>query len=277
MYRISIWGTGNVAYRLSLALKAAGHPIPYICGRNEESGQKLVHILNKSDNNPHKISEETHFTKDFTLLKDSDVIILAVSDKVIKPLAEELSREVLKGDKIPLLVHTSGATSIEALDAYPFNGVFYPLMTLSKIKPVDFRLVPFLIESSAGEGEEILARIVYSLGAEHKISTSEERLKLHLAAVYVSNFVNYITGLAFDLSVPNQILLTPLAIETVRKAFLYEHPSLVQTGPAKRGDTETIEKHLHLLEGKDEHKLVYETLSKLIKEQKKKSTHNVKL
>ncbi len=269
MFRISIWGTGNVAYRLSLALKAAGHSIPYICGRDEDSGKKLVHILNKSDNNPHKIIEETIFTNDYTFLKESDVIILAVSDNAIKPLAEELSIDVLKEKKIPLLVHTSGATPIEALVSYPFNGVFYPLMTLSKVKPVDFRLVPFLIESSAKEGEHILAEIVYSLGAEHKYSTSEERLKLHLAAVYVSNFVNYLIGLAFDLSVPDQVLLTPLAIETVRKAFLYEHPSLVQTGPAKRGDMDTIEKHLQLLEGKEEHKLVYETLSKLIKEQKK--------
>lgn len=269
MYRISIWGTGNVAYRLSLALKSAGHSIPYICGRNEESGKKLVHILNKSDNNPHKIIEETLFTKDYTQLRESDVIILAVSDNAIRPLAEELSAEFIKGNLIPLLVHTSGATSIGALDSYPFIGVFYPLMTLSKIKPVDFRLVPFLIESPVKEGEEILTEIVYSLGAEHKFSTSEERLKLHLAAVYVSNFVNYLTGLAFDLSTPNHVLLTPLAIETIRKAFLYEHPSMVQTGPAKRGDMNTIEKHLQLLEGKDEHKLVYETLSKLIKEQKK--------
>lgn len=276
MYRISIWGTGNVAYRLSLALKATGHSIPFICGRNEESGKKLVYILNKSDNNPHKITEETMFTKDFTMLKESDVVILAVSDNAVQSLAEKFSAIIIKGEKSPLLVHTSGATSIEALFSYPFNGVFYPLMTLSKIKPVDFRMVPFLIESPSKEGETILTDIVYSLGAEHKVTTTEERLKLHLAAVYVSNFINYLTGLAFDLATPNQVLLTPLAIETVRKAFLYEHPSLVQTGPAKRGDMSTIEKHLRLLEGKDEHKLVYETLSKLIKEQKK-ITYNVKL
>jgi len=93
---------------------------------------------------------------------------------------------------------------------------------------------------------------------------SDERLKIHLAAVFVSNFINYMVGLAFDLSKPNQTFLMPLAIETVRKAFLYEHPSLVQTGPAKRGDINTLEKHLKLLNGMKEHREVYEILSKLI-------------
>jgi predicted short-subunit dehydrogenase-like oxidoreductase (DUF2520 family) len=267
MYRISIWGTGNVAYRLSIELKAAGHAIPFICGRNETSGKKLVHILNKEENNPHKVREITCFTNDFHSLKDSDIIILAVSDDVIETLAKEFSTIAFNDKKIPLLLHTSGATSIEALECYPFIGVLYPLMTLSKIKPVNFKLVPFLIESSSPEGEKILTDIVFSLGSEYMISTSDERLKMHLAAVYVSNFVNYLIGLAFDLSKPYQELLMPLAIETVRKAFLYEHPSIVQTGPAKRGDMQTISKHLKLLEGMNEHKYVYEMLSKLISKQ----------
>ncbi len=267
MYRISIWGTGNVAYRLSIELKAAGHSIPFICGRNVTSGKKLVRILNKEENNPHKVEEATCFTNDFHSLKDSDIIILAVSDDVIQTLAKEFATITFKDKKIPLLIHTSGATSIEALECYPFTGVLYPLMTLSKIKPVNFKLVPFLIESYSPEGEKILKDIVLSLGSEYMISTSDERLKMHLAAVYVSNFVNYLIGLAFDISKPNQELLMPLAIETVRKAFLYEHPSIVQTGPAKRGDIQTISKHLKLLEGMSEHRYVYEMLSKLISKQ----------
>jgi len=84
----------------------------------------------------------------------------------------------------------------------------------------------------------------------------------------VSNFVNYITGLAFDLSKPNHMFLMPLAIETIRKAFLYEHPSLVQTGPAIRGDDETIEKHLSLLIDNSPHKEVYKLITEYIKQKK---------
>jgi len=267
MYRISFWGSGNVAYRLSIALKVAGHPIPYICGRDKESNEKLVHILNKSENNPHNIEEMTKSTNDFAFLADSDIVILAVSDDAIEDLAITFSSIGQKCDKKPILLHTSGASSVNLLSMNSSYGVLYPLMTLSKVKPVEFKLVPFFIESSNKEVEKVLINIVTSLGAEYRILNSPERLKIHLAAVYVSNFVNYLIGLAFDLCKPNQTFLMPLAIETVRKAFLYEHPSLVQTGPAKRGDIKTIEKHLKLLEGMSEHKEVYEIISNLIAKQ----------
>jgi predicted short-subunit dehydrogenase-like oxidoreductase (DUF2520 family) len=269
MYKISIWGTGNVAYRMAIALKASWHSIPYICGRNKESGEKLVHIINKNEDNSHNNFQKSYYTEDYSLLQNSDVVILAVSDDSIRSLAEQFSS--LKFDDLrgPLLLHTSGASPMSLLDCYPFYGVLYPLMTLSKVKPVDFRLIPFMVESSDPISEKIIADIVYSLGAEHRVASSDERLIIHLAAVYVSNFINYLIGLAFDLSTPNQVLLMPLAIETVRKAFLYEHPSLVQTGPAIRKDMKTLKKHLELLDGLPEHKEIYEVISRLISEQNK--------
>ncbi|MEN6619765.1 MAG: DUF2520 domain-containing protein [Rikenellaceae bacterium] len=272
MYRISFWGSGNVAYRLSMALKSAGFPIPYICGRNTESAVKLVHILNKSENNPHHVSEKTAFTDDFKLLVGSDIVILAVSDDAIEELSFKFSTIEFADDKKPVLLHTSGASPMDLLSGNDSYGVLYPLMTLSKIKPVDFRQVPFFIESSSKKVNKILTDILFSLGAEYRILNSHERLKIHLAAVYVSNFVNYLTGLAFDISKPNHMFLMPLAVETVRKAFLYEHPSIVQTGPAKRGDIKTIEKHLELLSEMSEHKEVYEIISKLIAKQTVRKT-----
>ncbi len=267
MYKISIWGSGNVAYRLSIALKAAGHTIQYICGRNMDSADKLAHILNKKENNPHNIFEKTIATSDFTLLSNSDVVIMAVSDDSIEKLAIDFSSSLHESGKKTILLHTSGASPIDLLSSNSAYGVLYPLMTLSKIKPVEFRLVPFFIESSDKEVEKVLIDLVNSLGSEYKVSDSAERLQIHLSAVYVSNFVNYIIGLAFDLSKPNQTFLMPLAIETVRKAFLYEHPSIVQTGPAKRGDFKTMEKHLELLRDLPEHKEVYERISELIANQ----------
>jgi len=148
MYRISFWGSGNVAYRLSIALKAVGFAIPFICCRNNESAQKLVHILNKNDNNPHNIQEITEYTNDFNLLADSDIVIIAVSDDAIKELAQKFYKINFLQNKKPVILHTSGASSLEDLDSAGKYGVLYPLMTLSKVKPVDFKLVPFLIEFS---------------------------------------------------------------------------------------------------------------------------------
>ena len=268
-YRISIVGTGNVAYRLSMALNSAGMEILYIMGRNSDEASKLAYILNKPENGKPQGQRDIQATSDIARLFESEIVILAVSDNSIGELAEMIfNHRESSADTITLL-HCSGACEISLLKKFKNHGVLYPLMTLSKTKPVDFGLIPFFLESSNSNVKEQLTNICFSLKSEFRFTDSSERLKLHLAAVYVSNFVNHLTGLAFDLSKPNQMFLMPLAIETIRKAFLYEHPSLVQTGPAIRGDFETMEKHLKLLEKLPLHKEVYEVItSQIIKRAK---------
>jgi len=268
-YRISIVGTGNVAYRLSMALNSAGMEILYIIGRNSDEASKLAYILNKPENGKPHDQRDIQATSDIARLFESEIVILAVSDNSIGELAEMIfNHRESSADTITLL-HCSGACEISLLKKFKNHGVLYPLMTLSKTKPVDFGLIPFFLESSNSNVKEQLTNICFSLKSEFRFTDSSERLKLHLAAVYVSNFVNHLTGLAFDLSKPNQMFLMPLAIETIRKAFLYEHPSLVQTGPAIRGDFETMEKHLKLLEKLPLHKEVYEVMtSQIIKRAK---------
>lgn len=278
-YKISFVGCGNVAYRLSIALKSAGHSVPNIYGRDLNEANKLAYILNKPEILEHKPSV-THIKKDeiietkgtdsFEELLGSDIIILAVSDNAIKEVSIKMYLALKSNinSNLPVVLHSSGATDISLLSNWPQYGVFYPLMTLSKTKPVDFRLIPFFLEANNSAVMEELVSLCYSLKSEYKVCSSEERLKVHTAAVFVSNFVNYLTGLAFDISGQNQMFLMPLAIETVRKAFLYEHPSLVQTGPAVRDDHQTMDKHLELLKNMEDHKLVYETISMLILKQK---------
>ena len=268
--KISFIGYGNLAYRLSMAFKATGIEIPFICGKNSEEAGKLAHILNKPEYNSSGSAKTEAVTK-FSSIKESDIVILAVPDDTIAAVAKQVLKEI-SGVKRGLvtILHSSGASDIALLSAAPRHGVLYPLMTLSKTKPIDMGIVPFFIEYSDSGVKDKLIEICSAIGAEYRVSDSAERLRLHLAAVYTSNFVNYLLGLAYDLSAPNQMFLMPLAIETIRKGFLYGHPSMVQTGPAKRGDTETLRKHLKLLESMPEHKLIYETISKFIGEKVEK-------
>jgi predicted short-subunit dehydrogenase-like oxidoreductase (DUF2520 family) len=268
-YSISIVGCGNVAYRLSISLKLAGYRINCICTRDINKAVKLSRILNKPEytiNSP----EKTAATDNYLKVAESDVIILAVSDDAILPVARELSNYCNEKRSGPTVIHCSGSTEMSVLKMFQHYGVLYPLMTLSSTKPVDFSIIPFFLEANSIHTEEILTSICRSFSAEYKFATSEERGKLHVAAVYMSNFVNYLAALAYDISKPNYMFLMPLAIETVRKAFLYEHPSLIQTGPAIRGDTGVIGKHLALLSDYPEHKEVYEILTnKLLNNRKK--------
>jgi predicted short-subunit dehydrogenase-like oxidoreductase (DUF2520 family) len=55
-------------------------------------------------------------------------------------------------------------------------------------------------------------------------------------------------------------MLFPLINETVQKAMQLP-PKEAQTGPAKRGDTQTMHKHLALLENYPPYKKIYELIS----------------
>jgi len=268
-YKISVIGYGNLAYRLTMAFRLADITIDYIYGRDIDEASKLAYILNKPENSYSKKQQLVKATLNLGMLAKSDIVILAVTDRSISDVAGLIIKTPEFKKSKPSIIHCSGACPLSLLDGFQESGVLYPLMTLSKTKPVDFSLVPFFIEFSGDKTEIFLKDICYRLKSEYRVTESEERLKLHTAAVYVSNFINYLTGLAFDISKPNQMFLMPLAIESIRKAFLYEHPSLVQTGPAIRGDMDTVEKHRELLKDKLEHKAVYEMLSGFISQKRK--------
>jgi predicted short-subunit dehydrogenase-like oxidoreductase (DUF2520 family) len=86
-----------------------------------------------------------------------------------------------------------------------------------------------------------------------------ERLKLHVAAVVVSNFTNHLYALAEDFCKKENIdfkLLAPLIKETAQRVEAHS-PASVQTGPALRNDVFTLDKHLRLLSNHPKLKYIY--------------------
>ena len=267
---ISIIGAGNMAHRLGIALRDAGHTLQKVWCRKSDAGSKLASILAAEGG-------ITRFTPDLGDLLDSELIIIAVSDNGIGEVASNLAgnaKENPSGGK-PIVVHTSGATPIDALAplmeaGFPC-GVLYPMMTLSKNKNIDFKEVPLLIEHTDENTGEVLKNIAFTLRCEYFSCDSAQRLKMHCAAVFASNFVNYALSLAFELAGDKAPYLIPTAIESVRKCCMI-HPDKVQTGPALRGDTKTMEKHIGLLNGLglDEHEEIYKIISRNIPSRVKK-------
>lgn len=254
MYRINIIGAGNVAFRMALFLQNAGHSIECVCARDFDKADKVVRALKRSRSN-------AFATSDMLQLPHSDITVIAVSDNAIADVASLLPH------KSDFTVHTSGATPMSVLEdaGLQNTGVFYPLMTLSMNKDLDVRLVPFLLEASEKDGEQILVEITNSLKAEYKICDSIKRLQFHTAAIFATNVINYSLSLAYDIASPDFTFLLPSAIESVRKAFLHT-PLASQTGPARRGDTGTIEKHRNVLSDEkfSEHLEVYNFLTEKI-------------
>lgn len=194
---------------------------------------------------------------------DPDIVLIAVSDKAILPVAESLKKR-LQGHSA-VVAHTSGSVGISVLESlFDNTGVFYPLQTFSRNIPIkNYSEIPVFIEANSKKSEEILIRLANIFSKKHYILDSNQRIKLHIASVVACNFVNALYGLAGDILKKSYIdfnVLVPLIKETASKIETCP-PENCQTGPAARGDREIVEKHLSLLSDSPEAKEIYELLS----------------
>jgi predicted short-subunit dehydrogenase-like oxidoreductase (DUF2520 family) len=148
-----------------------------------------------------------------------------------------------------LILHTSGATPLSVFRDFKQAGVFYPLQTFTKNKPVNFKEIPICVEAKNKEQLEIIKQMAAKLSPAVYEITSDQRKSLHVAAVFVSNFVNFLYTQGEDICRENEIpfeILHPLIKETAVKIKDLS-PFDAQTGPAKRGDSDVIKEHLALL------------------------------
>lgn len=246
MLKIVILGTGNLAKHLYSAFSKPNHvKIVQVVGRNREAlGLFSAHVSTSND---------------FNAIVDADLYLIAVKDDAIT----EVSGHLL--DKEGLVAHTSGAIGLNAIQ--PKNkGVFYPLQTFTKGKTVDFRSIPICIEAQQKKSLETLKKLAGSISKNVHHIDSEQRKKLHLAAVFVNNFTNYLYGVGEELCLEEGLsfdLLKPLIMETAEKVQNIS-PKDAQTGPARRNDVKSMESHLELL-NKKEHITLYKLLSQAIK------------
>ena len=127
--------------------------------------------------------------------------------------------------------------------------------------------IPVLIDGNTEEDRTLLVDFANTITDQVRIADDEERLKMHIAAVMVSNFTNHIYTLAEDYCTSEQVdfkFLFPLIVAIAQRLYEFS-PSKVQTGPAVRGDDATIEQHLSLLKDYPEQRELYKWFSERIK------------
>lgn len=255
-FLVSFIGSGNLAWHLAPALDNAGFVVREVFSQNPNHAEALTGRLYQA---------EVKATLDFST-SDSKFFIVAVTDDAIGDVAREI---ILPEDAI--LVHTSGSQPLSQLQfaATQNTGVLYPLQTFSKSKKIDFKDVPIFVESNTPEAEAALLLIAKSISKEvHKIG-SEERRALHVAAVFASNFSNHMLTIAKKIMQQNNIdynWLKPLITESINKSMMVG-PEEAQTGPARRGDLETLDKHLELLNQNPSLAGIYKMISQHIIDQ----------
>ncbi|MEI2737308.1 MAG: F420-dependent NADP oxidoreductase [Chitinophagaceae bacterium] len=249
---IVIIGSGNVAAVLGRKFKAAGHTILQIYSRNAPEASKLAYEWD---------SESTNYKT--TINKQADVYLIAVSDNAIDDVTDELR---LPGK---VVAHTAASVPKEILkDVTDHYGVFYPLQSLRK-EMTALPDVPVFFDGCDEKSKKVLRQLAHSISAEKVTEAGDDaRLKLHVAAVVVSNFVNHLYSIAEDYCKKEGLdfkQLLPLIEETASRLKDIS-PQKAQTGPALRHDSETIHKHLELLKAHPQLKNLYVLLTESIQQ-----------
>ncbi len=249
--QIVIIGSGNVATVLGRLFKGHGHEIVQVMSRNVHHAKLLAEKLNCS-----------YAGYDEKLNESAGLYLLAIADTAL----QELNKSINLGNK--LIVHTAGSVSIEVLKNMSHNyGVLYPLQSLRK--EMDYPApIPFLIDGNTADTITLIEDFAHTVSSNVTKANDEQRLKLHVSAVIVSNFTNHLYALAESFCKNEQVdfnLLAPLIKETAERAANYS-PALMQTGPAIRNDIFTIEKHLRLLNDYPQLRNIYIRLSESIME-----------
>lgn len=227
---VAIIGSGNVATVLGKMISKV-HKVVHVCSRNPEHAAFLAGALHCAFSGLDNINN----------IK-ADLFLVAVSDAAIENMAHFHVHE-------KLVVHTAGSVSMDSLKNVSHNyGILYPLQSLRKEMPAPAS-IPLLIDGNTEENYRAIEAFATTLSADVQKADDVQRLKLHVAAVIVSNFTNHLYTAAEDFCNKEKVdfnLLKPLILETAQRVQL-ESPSKLQTGPAVRKDIHTLDKHLRLL------------------------------
>ncbi len=226
--KVLIVGTGNVARHLAERFQEKDIAFA-VKGSSDEKSKRFADEFNvpylKSDEKPYAF----------------ELALLCVPDRLLNELLPTYAKYLPSAT-------VSGAFSIEHLQSTFPIGVCYPLQTFSTVKP-DWSKIPFFIESPDARFERKLFELGEQLGKCAEIMSSENRVHLHITAVFVNNFVNHLHVLAQEYATSKGIDFSHFAalIEETQRKITNGTFTDQQTGPARRGDISTIEQHLSLL------------------------------
>ena len=171
-----------------------------------------------------------------------------------------------------VIVHTSGSQPIDLLSNLESYGVLYPFQTFTKNQEVNFDAIPVFVEGNSDKVTEIIETAAKAISPKVKRVSSEDRKKVHLAAVFACNFTNHLYAIAENILSDAKLDLSDiehLMQETVTKAVNISAKN-AQTGPAIRGDQNILDQHLSILKDDEDKYQVYKLLSKQIASLNKK-------
>lgn len=232
---ILIAGAGGLSYSLIRALRKKDFEVEAVLSRDPE---KAAQKLELPDQKVISYAEKN--------LK-ADLLILAVPDTRIV----ETAHKVCEGNQVTCLLHCSGSANLSILRSVKSDiGVLYPLQTFTPGREVSLENVPLFWEAATVEVEKQVKHLAQALSKKALSLDSENRAILHTGAVFANNFNNFLAFIAYrfaEKAGQQGEIYQPILEETLAKLRILP-PEKAQTGPARRHDEATLEKHLHLLQ-----------------------------
>lgn len=242
--RIGIVGAGAVGTALGVAFARAGWPVAAVASRDPGRRERFVRLVGGA---PRAVARPED------LLDDAELIVLAVPDDAIAPVAARL--RLYAGQAI---VHTSGLLGREVLEpalaAGSAAGSFHPLVAFAETE----RAVAALRGATVAiEGDErllpLLAALAEGIGATPVRLAPGAKPAYHAAAVLAAGgFVALLDAIAelgrvagLD-EAASLAVYGPLVEGTLANARALGIRAAL-TGPATRGDAGTLAAHLAVL------------------------------
>ena len=249
--KIVIIGSGNIATFYGIRFQESGHQIVQVLSPNLEHAQTLATQL------------QCEAVQDYTHLnKEADIYILGVRDNTLYALGETL--------KLPgkYIIYGAGAVPLSVLQPISEHIIcLWCMFSVQKSKLPTQRQFPVIYNALNEKDYELALQWASMLSDAPCLLSDQQKARTHLTAVFVNNFTNHLYAIAHQLMAESNIdfsLLMPMIQDTAQK-IQYELPEKLQTGPAVRNDTHTLNEHELQLEDHPYYQAVYRAISESIR------------
>ena len=187
------------------------------------------------------------------LVNNSEIIFITVSDSQIINVWNDISRLNLGGK---IICHTSGQNTSDIFIGADKNMVcsVHPMLTFNSTDVSVHAISKAFFTLEGGEDAiSKISQILIKCKNRFKVINKEDKAKYHAAACFASNFVVSVCDVAFKMLYEcgfsedeARQALVPI-MENNMSNIISVGTKKAVTGPAARGDMETIKKHLEVL------------------------------
>ena len=261
---VLIIGAGRVGTTFAKVLSEIGYEIPYILSNEYLENFELY----LSGTVPIKEIKKS-------IIENTEIIIISVPDDQIHNVVNKLNSITINW-KNKIILHTSGCLSSIELNSLKKNGAkvgsMHPLQTFDSYF-LDRKIFRDIVLTVEGDNQAILfaEKIAKQLNMNLLKLKHEDKIGYHIAAVASSNFIvallDYTERLYNELAIDrskSKNLILPIVNQTIKNYFENETKQII-TGPLKRNDVKTVEKHINYLKENQKDLLpVYKEISKYI-------------